>query len=197
MILLASASASRRAMLEAAGIPFEAEPARVDEDALTASLRADGADARTLADRLAELKALKVSARHPGRIVLGADSVAEMEDGSLLEKPETRERLSAQLRRMSGQRHRLISAAVAARDGTPLWRHVGVALMEVRPLSDAFIAAHAAAVPEAVLGSVGGYHVEGLGVQLFSAIRGDLFTVRGLPLLPLLAWLRAIGELPA
>ncbi|MFN3591116.1 MAG: Maf family protein [Thermaurantiacus sp.] len=197
MIILASASASRRAMLEAAGVMFETVPARIDEEAVTAGLRAERADGRTLADRLAELKALKVSAACPGRIVLGADSVAEMEDGSLLEKPGTRAGLQAQLRRMSGTRHRLISAAVAVRDGAPLWRHAGVALMDVRALSEPFIAAHAEAVDAGVLGSVGGYHVEGLGVQIFAAIRGDHFTVRGLPLLPLLAWLRAVGELPA
>jgi septum formation protein len=196
MIILASASASRRAMLEAAGVPFESEAAQLDEEAVTAALRADGADGRALADRLAEMKARKVSARNPGRIVVGADSVAEMEDGSLLEKPGTREGLIAQLHRMSGRRHRLISAAVAVQDGVPLWRHLSVALIDVRGLSEGFIAAHAEAVPEPVLGSVGGYHVEGLGVQLFSAIRGDLFTVRGLPLLPLLAWLRELGEVP-
>lgn len=183
-------------MLAAAGVPHETVPARIDEEAATRALCAEGADARTLADRLAELKARQVAARMPGRIVLGCDSVAELDDGTLLGKPGTRAGLAAQLRQIRGRRHRIHSAAVAARDGDVLFRHVGTAVLEVRPFSESFAARYVAEAPEAVLGSVGGYHVEGLGVQLFAAIRGDLFTVRGLPLLPLLAWLRAAGILP-
>jgi septum formation protein len=201
MILLASASPARRAMLEAAGVAHEAVPARIDEEAVTAALVADrpagGLDPRALADRLAEMKALKVSALYPGRLVLGADTVAALDDGRLLAKPGTRAGLRAQLLLLSGRRHRLVSAAVALRDGRPLWRHAGLALLDVRLLSHAFIDWYVEAVPEAVLGSVGGYHLEGLGAQLFAAIRGDSFTIRGLPLLPLLQWLRETGEILA
>ena len=196
-LILASTSATRRAMLEAAGVPHSCEPPHVDEAAATASLAAQGLSPAELADALAELKALRVSARHPGALVLGADQVLALDDGSRLEKPGTREALAAQLARLSGRRHSLHAAAVLARDGAPLWRHTGTAHLSVRPLSPDFIARYAARVPDAVLQSVGGYHVEGQGVQLFDQIAGDLFTVRGLPLLPLLAQLRRLGSLPA
>ncbi len=182
-------------MLAAAGVAFEVLPARIDEEALSAALLAEGADALRLADALAELKAVSVSARMPGRLVLSADTVGALDGGGWLSKPGTREGLAAQLRLLRGRRHRLVSAAVLARDGRALWRHAGVATLSVRRFSEAWLAAHVAAVPEAVLGSVGGYHVEGLGVQLFEAIAGDLWTVRGLPLLAVLAQLRAMGEM--
>jgi septum formation protein len=196
-LVLASTSASRRAMLEAAGVPHQAIAPHVDEESATATLAAQGLAPARIADALAELKALKVSARIPGALVLGADQVLALDDGSRLEKPLTRETLNHQLTRLSGQRHSLHAAAVLARDGAPIWRHTATARLVVRPLSPAFIASYCEAVPDAVLQSVGGYHVESLGVQLFSAIEGDLFTVRGLPLLPLLAQLRTLRELPA
>ncbi len=184
-------------MLDAAGVAHEVVPAAIDEDALTAALQAEGADARNVADALAEAKAVKVSARLPGRLVLGADTAGQVEGGGWLGKPGTREGLVAQLRLLRGRGHRLVSAAVLARDGAALWRHAAVARLLVRHFSDAWLDAHVAAVPEAVLGSVGGYHVEGLGVQLFDRIEGDVWTVKGLPLLPLLAQLRALGVMAA
>lgn len=184
-------------MLAAAGVAFEAVPAMVDEETLAAALIAEGADPLRLADALAEAKAVKVAARLPGRLVLGADTVGQVEGGGWLAKPGTREGLAAQLRALRGKRHRLVSAAVLARDGRALWRHAGVATLAVRAFSDAWLAAHVAAVPDAVLGSVGGYHVEGLGVQLFDSIAGDCWTVRGLPLLAVLGQLRAMGALAA
>lgn len=196
-LILASTSASRRAMLEAAGVPHACEPPHVDEEAATAALATQGHGPAALADALAELKALRVSARHPEALVLGADQVLALDDGTRLDKPLTRETLARQLLRLSGQPHRLFAAAVLARAGAPLWRHTGIARLHVRTLSADFIARYAARVPDAVLHSVGGYHVEALGVQLFESIEGDLFTVRGLPLLPLLAQLRRMGELPA
>ena len=137
MLILASQSASRRAMLAAAGIPFAAEAAGVDEDAAKASLA--GLSPRDLADALAELKALKVSVRRPEALVLGSDSVVTLADGTLLDKPTSREEAAEHLARMSGGVHRLWSAAVMAESGVAVWRHVEAATLHVRPLSYSFI----------------------------------------------------------
>jgi septum formation protein len=193
MLVLASESASRAAMLAAAGVAFEAVPARIDEAGVTAEMA--GRTARDVADRLAELKAVKVSLRHPGRFVLGSDSMLEVERGRWLEKPGDLDGLRAQLRELRGRSHRIVSAAVVARDGVPLWRHVEAATLHVRSFSEAWLEQYVAACGEQVLGSVGGYHLEGLGAQLFTRVEGDQFTVRGLPLLAVLGWLREAGEL--
>jgi septum formation protein len=193
MIILASESASRRAMLATAGVSFEAVPARIDERAVTLAMR--GNAVRDVADRLAELKAVKVSLLRRDKIVLGSDSMLELERGVWLEKPGTPDGLRAQLRLLRGRAHRLVSAAVAARDGQPLWRHVEAATLTVRDFSDAWLEEYVAACGEDVLNSVGGYHLEGLGAQLFTRIEGDQFVVRGLPLLAVLGWLREAGEL--
>jgi septum formation protein len=193
MIILASESASRRAMLTAAGVAFEAVPARIDEAAVTEGLR--GRPVRDVADRLAELKAVKVSLLRPGMAVLGSDSMLELERGLWLEKPGTADGLRAQLRQLRGRPHRLVSAAVIARDGRPLWRHVEAATLTVRDFSEGWLDQYVAACGAEVVSSVGGYHVEGLGAQLFTRIEGDQFVVRGLPLLAVLGWLREAGEL--
>ena len=133
-LILASQSASRRAMLEAAGVPFAALSASVDEEAAKAGLQA--LNARDLADALAELKALRVSGREPEALVLGSDSVVALDDGALLDKPESRDQAAEHLRRMSGKRHDLVSAAVIAEGGRPVWRVVDRAKMFVRPLSN-------------------------------------------------------------
>lgn len=195
MIILASQSAARRAMLEAAGVSFEAVPAHVDEDGVMTALVAEAAPPEKIADALAELKALKVSRQYPGLIVLGADSVVATHDGRLLAKPETRPRAEAQLRDLAGTTHRLVSAAVAAQDGQPIWRAGGVARLTMRSLSETFIRDYLDLEGEAVLGCVGCYRIEGLGAQLFTRIDGDQFVIRGLPLLALLGWLRDRGEL--
>ncbi|WP_082745923.1 Maf family protein [Sphingomonas sp. CCH5-D11] len=187
-LILASQSASRRAMLEAAGVPFEAQPAMVDEDAAKASLGAIAP--RDLADALAELKALKVSHRNPQALVLGSDSLAVLEDGTILSKPRDREEAAKHLEMMSGKRHDLVSAAVIAEAGRPVWRHVDRARMFVRPLSDSFIEAYLDAEWPEISGCVGCYRIEGPGVQLFSRFEGSQFTVLGMPLLPLLGYLR-------
>ena len=194
-LVLASGSATRRAMLTAAGVPFTAQSPGVDEDAAKAALA--GATPRDLSDALAELKALKVSARAPGATVLGSDSVVALADGSLLNQPASREEAEDHLRRMSGTRHELWSAAVIAEDGRPVWRHVEIARMFVRPLSDAFINQYLDAEWPAISGCVGCYRIEGPGVQLFSRVEGSQFTILGLPLLPLLGYLRERGVLPA
>lgn len=142
MLILASQSVSRRAMLDAAGVPHLAMAAGVDEDAMKAGLRAEGVGARDLADALAELKATKLSRRHPNDLVLGCDSTVALDDGTMLDKAESPEEQRDQLRRLSGRRHRLYSAAVICAGGAAIWRHVDVAAMHVRPLSDAFIEAY-------------------------------------------------------
>lgn len=189
-LVLASTSPSRKLMLTNAGVPFEVVKPLVDEDAAKASLGA--LPPRDLADALAELKARKVSASRPGDLVLGCDSVVALDDGTRIDKPG--EELAAQLRRMSGRTHRLHSAAVVCENGQPVWRAVEVATMHVRPLSDAFIAHYVASDPEAKW-CAGGYRIEGPGSQLFSRVDGSWFAIMGLPLLPLLAWLRARGVL--
>lgn len=192
-LILASGSASRRAMLEAAGVPFEVVRPLVDEEAAKASLRADGLAPRDLADALAELKALRVSGQIPGALVLGSDSLVALPDGSVLDKPVDRADAAAHLARMSGTHHDLISAVVIAEGGRPVWRHVDRARLHVRPLSAGFIEDYLDAEWPAIAGCVGCYRVEALGPQLFSRIEGSHYTVLGLPLLPVLDYLRVRG----
>jgi len=194
-LVLASQSASRRAMLDAAGVSYEAVAAHVDESAAKASLVQVAP--RDLADALAEMKAMKISARDPGALVLGSDSVVAFEDGTLLDKPDSREQAAEHLRLMSGRRHDLISGAVIAEGGRPVWRHVDRAKMWVRPLSDAFIEQYLDREWPAMSGCVGCYRIEGPGVQLFAKVEGSQFTILGLPLLPVLDYLRVRGVLAA
>lgn len=197
MLVLASQSAARRAMLTAARVPHEALPAHVDEEAITAGLLAEQACPERIADALAEVKALKISRQHPGALVLGADSVVVTTDGRLISKPETRPRAEAQLRQLAGTTHRLISAAVICEGGKPVWRSASAAKLTMRRLSDQFVTTYLNSEGDAVLGCVGCYRIEGLGAQLFTRIDGDQFVVRGLPLLAVLDYLRVRGVLPA
>lgn len=194
-LVLASQSASRRAMLTDAGVPHEAVAAQVDEASAKESLIAGGISARDLSDALAELKALKVSRLAPTALVLGCDSVVSLDDGTLLDKPVSRENAAEHLRRMSGRHHDLYSAAVIAENGHAVWRHVDRARMHVRPLSEAFIEAYLDAEWPAIGGCVGCYRMEGPGVQLFARTEGSHFTILGLPMLPLLDYLRVRGVL--
>ena len=197
MIILASQSASRKAMLAAAGVDFTAEAAGVDEESVKAAMIGEGTDGRRLADALAELKAVKVSRRHPTTLVLGCDSTVAAEDGALIDKAESRAESRVQLQALRGTTHKLTSAAVVALGGEPIWRHVDTAKLTMRPFSDTFLDSYLDAEWPAIGGCVGGYRLEGLGAQLFSRIDGDHFTILGLPLLPLLDWLRVRGELAA
>jgi len=192
-LILASQSASRRAMLDAAGVAYTAEPARVDEDGVKAAMV--GQPPRDIADALAELKAIKVSQAYPTALVLGSDSIVALADGTLLDKPVSREDAADHLRAMAGGTHDLWSAAVIAEQGRPVWRHVDRARLAVRPLSDDFIAAYLDHEWPAIAGCVGCFRIEGPGVQLFSRIQGSHFTVLGMPLLPVLDYLRVRGEL--
>ena len=191
-LVLASASASRAALLKAAGVTFITDPADLDEDALMAKLR--GADAQTVASTLAQQKALHVSTRHPGAVVLGGDSVIGF-GGDHLSKCASLEEAKALLRRLSGQAHLLVSAAALAKDGALLWTHASPCRMAVRDLSPQFLDDYIAAEGPAILSSVGCYHFEGRGAQLFDRVEGDYFSVLGLPLLPVLAALRKEGVL--
>ena len=194
-LVLASQSASRRAMLDAAGVPHEAVSPQVDEAAAKASLLAEKVAPRDLADALAELKARKVSQLVPQALVLGGDSLVALDDGSLLDKPESRDQAAEHLRRMSGRIHHIYSAAVIAEAGRPVWRHVDRAKLFVRPLSESFIEAYLDDEWPAIAGCVGCFRIEGRGVQLFSRTEGSHFTILGMPLLPILGYLRDRGVL--
>lgn len=196
VLILASQSATRKAMLEAAGVPFTAEAARVDEEAIKQSMLSVGTDGRRLADALAEMKAIKVSQRQPTALVLGCDSTVTAEDGDLIDKAETRDEAAAQLRALAGTTHRLTSAAVVAHAGIPIWRHIDTAKLTMRSFSEDFLEAYLDAEWPAIGGCVGGYRIEGRGAQLFNRIEGDHHTILGLPLLPLLDWLRVRQIIP-
>jgi septum formation protein len=195
MLVLASKSAGRRALLDAAGVPHESLVAGVDEDAAKIGLRAQGLSARDLADALAELKALKISRKRPGDLVLGCDQTLAFDDGTMIDKAPDRAALARQLQMLSGKSHSLYSAMVIAEGGQPVWRHVERVKMTMRALSDNFIDSYLREEGDALLGCIGGYRIEGQGVQLFNRIEGSHFTIVGLPLLPLLDFLRTRGIL--
>lgn len=193
-LILASQSASRRAMLDAAGVIYEAIPAYLDERALEASLQ--GSPPEKIALALAEAKALAVGAERPDALVLGSDSLVAV-DGRRFDKPESREQAADHLRFFSGKEMQLFSAAALVRQDKVLWSHVALARLRVRELSEQFIADYLGHEWPAVAGCVGVFRIEARGVQLFSQIEGDHFTVLGMPLLAVLRGLREFGELPA
>jgi septum formation protein len=181
-------------MLEAAGVPFEAVETRIDEDDVKASLRAEGVAPTELATVLARAKALAVTAG-AGDLVLGSDQTLELDDGTMLDKPASREELQQQLQRLSGRAHKLHAAGTVVEDGQPVWSATETVTMHVRPLGAEFLQDYVDREYDTVRWSVGGYHVEGRGAQLFERIEGSHFAVQGLPLLPLLGFLRARGVL--
>lgn len=178
-------------MLEAAGIVFAVDAPRVDEEAAKATLRAEGMKPRDQADVLAELKALSVS-RARREFVIGADQMLAVE-GETLDKPKSPAEAREHLLRLRGKTHELITAAVVAREGAIIWRHIDTPKLKMRAFTDAFADDYLARAGDAVLHSVGAYQLEGLGAQLFERVEGDYFSVLGLPLLPLLAFLREHG----
>ena len=181
-------------MLEAAGLRFEVETPRVDEDAAKASLRAEGLAPREQADALAELKALSVSRKRQG-FIIGADQMLAV-DGETLDKPQDAAEARTHLVRLRGRTHELITAAVVAREGAVIWRRIDTPKLKMRDFSDAFLDDYLGLAGPDVLHAVGAYQLEGLGAQLFERVEGDYFSVLGLPLLPLLAFLREQGIVP-
>jgi septum formation protein len=194
-LILASASGTRRRMLEAAGLGFEVRPAAIDEEEVKAGLRGEGLEARALALALAEAKAAAGSP-DADALVLGCDQTLERDDGSMIDKPRSRDEAAAQLRSLAGRPHRLHSAAAIVERGAIVWREVETVTLSVRPLSEDFIAWYLDREYDAIRHNVGGYRIEGLGVQLFDHIDGSHFAILGLPLLALLAFLRERGVVP-
>lgn len=193
-IILASGSRIRASLLENAGIEVRAVPSDLDERAVEAPLLESGAPVEDIAAVLAEAKALEVSQREGAALVIGADQMLEFE-GSRLTKPADMEAARRQLLALSGKTHQLHSAVAVVRNGETMWRNVSSANLTMRELSPKFIGHYLADVGSEALSSVGGYQLEGRGIQLFEKIDGDYFTILGLPLLPLLAFLRDFGAI--
>jgi septum formation protein len=194
ILILASTSAIRARLLEAAGVPFEAHPSRLDEQAVKTALLAEDASPAAIAEALAEMKALRLSTNHPEALVLGCDQVLEFA-GRLIGKSESLTEARALLLSLRGKSHSLITAAVLAKGGTPIWRKRERAELLMRDFSAEFLDAYFEAEGEGILSAVGCYHLEGRGAQLFERVEGDYFAILGLPLLPLLAVLREHGML--
>ena len=193
-IMLASSSPFRKALLHNAGIRFEAESAQIDEREIENTLAKSVVSPEDLALILAQAKAEDVASRHPDALVIGSDQTLSLGD-KVLHKPKNAEDARRRLLELSGRTHELNSAIVIVRGTEVVWRHVSVARMTMRDLDPGFIGRHLAEVGETALSSVGGYQLEGRGIQLFEKIEGDYFTIIGLPMLPLLARLRELGAI--
>ncbi len=194
-LILASSSITRAALLRGAGLAFRVAAPGVDEAALKQSLRAAGATADDVAVALAELKATRLSRRDGTAFVIGADQMVSQGE-TWFDKPADAAAARAQLCALRGRTHRLHTAVCVARDGAVIWRHVEQAKLSMRNVSDAFLAQYLDQAGAAVQGAAGGYRLEGLGVQLFDRVAGDYFAILGLPLLPLLDFLRQHGVVP-
>ena len=194
-LILASTSATRQAILRNAGVPFEAMAPGVDETAAKAALIADEVRPRDIADTLAELKSVKIG-RRTNALTLGSDQTLEL-DGELFDKPETIQAVRDQLVRLRGRTHKLHAAVVLVENSQPVWREVKTAHLTMRAFSDAFLDDYLQSAGEEVLGSVGGYHIEGTGLQLFEKVEGDHFAILGLPMMGLLGVLRQRGVMVA
>ena len=191
-LVLASSSPARARLLRDAGVPAEAVRPDIDEAAVKRNLRADGIDGAALAERLAEAKARSV--RAPGRLVLGADQVLLL-GSRVFDKPAGRDEAAAQLAALAGRPHRLVSAAVIAEDGAAVWSEADEARLTMRTLTPRFIETYLDRIGGDAFAGPGAYRVEGLGIQLFERIEGAHATILGLPLLPLLAYLRRRGAI--
>jgi septum formation protein len=195
-LILASQSPFRRMLMENAGLAFSAEAAAIDERAVEAALSERNPTPPEVAAALAVEKAQDVAGRNPGALVIGSDQTLSLE-GRVFHKPADMAEAKSHLLSMSGRTHELNCGVALVRDGETLWKHVSIARLTMRPLSEDFVDRHLARVGMRVLASVGAYQLEGEGVQLFERIDGDYFTILGLPLLPLLAKLRNLGAIDA
>jgi len=192
-VVLASGSETRKSMLLAAGVSFEILPAVVDEDEIKAALQAEGSDPYFIAESLAEHKARVVSRKLPTALVIGADQILEC-DNKIYSKPVNIMAARGQLKSLRGKDHTLISSVVLFRSGQRLWHNTDSALLRMRKFSDDFLDNYVTSLGDELLQGPGCYKVEGQGIQLFSRITGDHFTILGLPLLPLLDYLRLQGS---
>jgi septum formation protein len=195
-LVLASASTSRHGLLTGAGLVFEARPAAVDEEQIKLAAQAEGLPAGEAALLLAAAKAERIARRDPDALVIGCDQLLVCED-RWFDKPPDIAGAAEHLRALSGRVHVLETAVVAWRGGRQIWQHLERPRLTMRPLSEAFIAAYLALDGAAVLGSVGAYRLEGPGVHLFNRIEGEHSAILGLPLLPLLGFLRQHGVMLA
>ena len=193
-IVLASGSEARAGLLRNAGLDPEIRPARIDEEAVRAGLGAEGVSPRDLADTLAEMKARKISEKHPDALVIGCDQILECHR-EVFAKPANIDDARDQLRRLRATTHRLLSAAVVVESGQPMWRHVGEVRLTMRDVSDDYLDDYLARNWQSVRDTVGCYKLEEEGVRLFSRIEGDYFNVLGLPLIELLTWLGIRGDI--
>ena len=195
-IVLASGSAIRGQMLSNAGIAFEAIVPRVDEEMIKIALQAEKATPRDIAAALAETKARKIGGKHPDKLVIGCDQVLDF-DGQILSKPQTPDEAKEQLKALRGKRNSLLSAVVVYHELEPLWRHVGQVRLYMRDISDSYLNEYVERNWPSLQSSVGGYKLEEEGVRLFSRIEGDYFTILGLPLIEMINYLTASGDLKA
>ena len=191
-IILASGSDIRAQMLRQAGLDFDIQTPRIDEQMIKESLLADGTSPRDIADALAESKARKVAQKNYDAFVIGCDQVLDFQ-GILLSKPKSPQEAVEQIKTMRGERHMLLSAAVVYHGGKPVWRHIGQVRLRFRNASDDFINKYVDRNWDSIRHSVGGYKLEEEGVRLFHSIEGDYFHVLGMPLLELLAFLTLRG----
>lgn len=194
-VVLASASRSRAAILTRAGVSFTAEAANVDETEIRASMQGEKAPAMAAASTLAELKARKVSTRHPEALVIGSDQILEC-GGAWFGKPADLDEARAQLWALRGRTHRLVNGTCVVLNGTKIWTYGDAPELTMRTVSDSFIESYLAKMGSRALDVVGAYEIEGLGAQLFAKITGDFFSILGLPLLPLLDFLRGHKAIP-
>lgn len=194
-LVLASGSRPRARMLVNAGVSFTVSAASVDEAAIKTSMQAAGADVADVAEMLAATKAQQAGRNHEENLVIGADQMLACE-GEWFDKPGNLQDARKQLKKLRGRTHELISAVCVVQGGDVLWHHIDRARITMRPFSEAFVEQYIEKMDEQICATVGGYELEGLGAQLFSRIEGDYFTILGMPLLPLLEFLRGHGVIP-